>query len=360
MTTILSGVQPSGSLHLGNLVGAIENYVRLQHEAVVIENSQKGPPEASRAESERYGAPDPGKAPAELYYMIADWHALTSKFDSTESIMPAIFEVTATFLAAGLDPDKCALFAQSQIKEHAELHLLFSMATPLSWLERVPTYKEKLQNSNADLGSYGFLGYPVLQAADILVYKANSVPVGEDQLFHLELTREIARRFNFLYQREVFPESQAVLTQAPKVPGIDGRKMSKTYDNGIYLRDTPDQIMHKCTRQMASDTARVRKSDPGDPNVCTAHTFHKLFSPAETVDEIAGQCKNAGIGCFDCKKRLAERLIERVEPLRERIEAHLADTSNLETVLRNGAERARARAKATMAEVREVMRLPIF
>jgi tryptophanyl-tRNA synthetase len=333
MQTVLSGVQPSGSLHLGNLVGAIENYVRLQTEAFSGGQSQ------------------------ELFYMIADWHALTSKFDSTESIVPAIHEVSATFLAAGLDPEKCSLFAQSQVKEHAELHLLFSMITPLSWVERVPTYKEKLQNSSADLGSYGFLGYPILQAADILVYKANKVPVGEDQLFHLELTREIGRRFNFLYQAEVFPDPQAVLTQAPKVPGLDGRKMSKTYENAIFLRDTPDQILHKCTRQMSSDTARLRKSDPGNPEICTVQTFHKLFSSQETVAEVAEQCPKAGIGCFDCKKRLAEKIIERIEPLRQRIEERLADTPNLQNILQKGARQARDRAAATMEEVRRTMRM---
>jgi len=329
MQTVLSGVQPSGSLHLGNLVGAIENYVKLQ---------------------DQYNT----------YYMIADWHALTSRFDNSASILPAIYEVTATFLAAGLDPKKSALFSQSQVKEHAELHLLFSMITPLSWVERVPTYKEKLQNATADLGSYGFLGYPILQAADILIYKAHKVPVGEDQLFHLELTREIGRRFNFLYQTEVFPDCQAVLTQAPKVPGLDGRKMSKTYDNGIYLRDTPDQITHKCTRQMASDTARLRKSDPGNPEVCNVYTFHKLFSLPEKLAEIADQCPKAGIGCFDCKKGLAEKVIERVEPLRMRIESHLADTSTLEAVLQEGATQARTVAQATLAEVRDVMKLPGF
>jgi len=329
MQTVLSGVQPSGSLHLGNLIGAIENCVKLQDEF-------------------------------KTYYMIADWHALTSRFDSTDTIMPAIYEVTATFLAAGLDPRKSALFAQSQVKEHAELHLLFSMITPLSWAERVPTFKEKLQNSEADLGSYGFLGYPILQAADILIYKAHKVPVGEDQLFHLELAREIGRRFNFLYGKEVFPDPQAVLTKANRVPGLDGRKMSKTYNNGIYLRDTPDQIMHKCTRQMASDTARLRKSDPGNPEACVAFTFHKLFSTGETVDEIAQECPKAGIGCFDCKKRLAEKLIERIEPLRTRIEDLMANTSNLEALLKDGANTARAVAADTMAEVRETMHMTVF
>lgn len=327
MQRVLSGVQPSGSLHLGNLVGAIENFVKLQ---------------------DQYQA----------FYMIADWHALTSKFDKVGEIRPAIQEVTATFLAAGLDPERATLFVQSQVKEHAELHLLFSMITPLSWVERVPTYKEKLQNSSADLGSYGFLGYPILQAADILIYKAHKVPVGEDQLFHLELTREIGRRFHFLYSTEIFPEPQAVLTKAVRVPGLDGRKMSKTYDNGIYLRDTPEQILHKCTREMASDTARVRKSDPGNPEICNVFTFHKLFSSDETVQLVARECPQAGIGCFDCKKRLAEAITARVEPLRLKIEDNLAHPERLDEVLRVGADRARAAAQATMAEVREAMQLP--
>lgn len=327
MQRVLSGVQPSGSLHLGNLVGAIENFVKLQ---------------------EQYQA----------FYMIADWHALTSKFDKVGEIRPAIQEVTATFLAAGLDPERATLFVQSQVKEHAELHLLFSMITPLSWVERVPTYKEKLQNSSADLGSYGFLGYPILQAADILIYKAHKVPVGEDQLFHLELTREIGRRFHFLYSTEIFPEPQAVLTKAVRVPGLDGRKMSKTYDNGIYLRDTPEQILHKCTREMASDTARVRKSDPGNPEICNVFTFHKLFSSEETIQLVAKECPQAGIGCFDCKKRLAEAITARVEPLRLKIEDNLAHPERLDEVLRVGADRARAAAQATMAEVREAMQLP--
>jgi tryptophanyl-tRNA synthetase len=327
MQRVLSGVQPSGSLHLGNLVGAIENFVKLQ---------------------DQYQA----------FYMIADWHALTSKFDKVEELRPAIQEVTATFLAAGLDPERATLFIQSQVKEHAELHLLFSMITPLSWVERVPTYKEKLQNSEADLGSYGFLGYPILQAADILIYKAHKVPVGEDQLFHLELTREIGRRFNFLYGAETFPEPQAVLTKAVRVPGLDGRKMSKTYANGLYLRDTPEQILHKCTREMASDTARVRKSDPGNPEICNVFTFHKLFSAPETVQLVELECPRAGIGCFDCKKRLAEAITARVEPLRVKIEDNLAHPHRLDEILQAGADRARVAAQATMAEVREAMKLP--
>ncbi len=327
MQRVLSGVQPSGSLHLGNLVGALENYVKLQ---------------------DQY----------QTFYMIADWHAYTSRFDDAGTIEPAVMEVAATFLAAGLDPQRSALFAQSQVKEHAELHLLFSMITPLSWVERVPTYKEKLQNSEADLGSYGFLGYPILQAADILIYKAHRVPVGEDQLFHLELTREIGRRFNFLYGVETFPEPQAVLTKAARVPGLDGRKMSKTYDNGIFLRDTPDVVLQKCTRQMASDTARVRRSDPGNPEVCNTFEFHKLFSDAATCELVSAECRKAGIGCFDCKKKVAEALIARIEPLREKIEANLANPDGLRDVLRDGSGRARAVAQQTMDEVRTAMRLP--
>lgn len=329
MQRVLSGVQPSGSLHLGNLVGALENYVKLQ---------------------DQY----------ETFYMIADWHAYTSRFDDPASIEPAVMEVAASFLAAGLDPERSALFAQSQVKEHAELHLLFSMITPLSWVERVPTYKEKLQNSEADLGSYGFLGYPILQAADILIYKAHKVPVGEDQLFHLELTREIARRFHFLYHTEVFPEPQAVLTHAARVPGLDGRKMSKTYDNGIYLRDTPEVILQKCTRQMLSDTARVRRSDPGNPSVCNTYEFHKLFSDAATCEMVDRECRKAGIGCFDCKKKVADAIIARTEPLREKIETNLAHPETLKEVLHEGSNRARGVARQTMEEVRTAMQLPSF
>ncbi|MBI4912930.1 MAG: tryptophan--tRNA ligase [Acidobacteria bacterium] len=327
MQRVLSGIQPSGSQHVGHLVGALENYVKLQegHDA---------------------------------FYMVADWHALTSKYEQVAEIWPSTLELTATFLAVGLDPGRATLFSQSLVKEHAELHLLFSMVTPLSWLERVPTYKEKLQNSSADLGSYGFLGYPLLQAADILIYKAHKVPVGEDQLFHLELTREVARRFHFLFQAEVFPEPDAVLTKFPKVPGLDGRKMSKTYGNAIHLRDTPDEITHKCTRQMASDTNRIRKSDPGNPDICPVFEFHKLFSPPETVRMVDTECRRAGIGCFDCKKKVADALIGRIEPLRQKIEAHLARPDDLEQVLRDGSARARGVASRTMEDVRAAMKLP--
>ncbi len=327
MSRVLSGIQPSGSQHIGHLIGALDNFTRLQGQG-------------------------------DAFYMIADWHALTSKYESVGEIWPATLELTATYLAAGLDPAKSTLFVQSLVKEHAELHLLFSMITPLSWLERVPTYKEKLQNAVADLGSYGFLGYPLLQAADILIYKAAKVPVGEDQLFHLELTREVARRFHFLYGVEVFPEPQAVLTPTPKVPGLDGRKMSKSYGNCIYLRDTPDMIVEKCTRQMASDPARVKRTDPGDPDICPVFAFHKLFSAPETVEMVNTECRRAGIGCFDCKKKLSAGIIERVEPVREKIEANLAKPTEIEAILQDGSARARTVASATMGEVRSAMKLP--
>src|SRR5512133_3632965 len=327
MQRVLSGIQPSGSQHIGHLVGAIENFVKLQEDH-------------------------------EAFYMIADWHALTSKYEDVGSIAPASEELTAAFLACGLDPEKATIFCQSDVKEHAELHLILSMITPLSWLERVPTYKEKLQNAVADLGSYGFLGYPLLQTADIIIYKAHKVPVGEDQLFHLELAREVVRRFNFLYQREVFPEPDAVLTKTPKVPGLDGRKMSKSYGNCIYLRDSNDVILEKCTRQMASDPARVRKTDPGNPDICPVFDFHKLFSDDVTVQMVNTECRRAGIGCFDCKKRVAEAIIRRVEPVRERIEGYLARPAELQEVLRDGSARARAVAVETMTEVRSAMKMP--
>lgn len=327
MQRVLSGIQPSGSQHIGHLVGALDNFEKLQH----------------------------GN---EAFYMIVDWHALTSKYEAVEEIWPATEELTACFLATGLDPEKATIFIQSQVKEHAELHLLLSMITPLSWLERVPTYKEKLQNSVADLSSYGFLGYPLLQTADIIIYKAAKVPVGEDQLFHLELAREVVRRFNFLYRKEVFPEPAAVLTKTPKVPGLDGKKMSKSYENCIYLRDTDPEIMEKCTRQMASDPARVKRTDPGNPDICPVFEFHKLFSDDETVNMVNTECRRAGIGCFDCKKKVAEAMIRRIGPVREKIEDHLQHTDHLRDVLRTGSAKARQVAQTTMAEVREAMKLP--
>lgn len=326
MAVVLSGIQPSGSLHIGHLVGAIENYIALQNENKV-------------------------------FYMIADWHALTSKYAEVEIIQPSINELVATFLAVGLDPQKSTIFLQSAIKEHAELQLLLGMITPLSWLERVPTYKEKQLNAQADLSSYGFLGYPLLQAADILIYNADKVPVGEDQLFHLELTREIGRRFNHIYQTSFFKEPQAVLTQVPKVLGLDGKKMSKTYKNCIYLSDSDAVVVQKCTKEMASDPARVKRTDPGNPEVCPVFSYHKFFSSAVKQAEIETSCRSASIGCFDCKKMVSESILVKTTPIREKVHDVLQKPLIIKEVLREGTLKARSEASQNMATIRDLMKL---
>ncbi|GAV24640.1 tryptophan--tRNA ligase [Carboxydothermus islandicus] len=321
---VLSGMRPTGRLHLGHLL-VLENWVKLQEEA-------------------------------KCFYMIADWHALTTEYENTDEVLQNIEYLALDFLAAGIDPEKSALFVQSEIKEHAELALLFGMFTPLSWLERVPTYKdqkEKLGEMGKDLNTYGFLGYPLLQAADILIYRANLVPVGEDQLPHLELTREIARRFNYLYG-SVFPEPQAVLHTVPLLPGIDGRKMSKSYKNEIALSSTPEEVSEQ-VRNMITDPARVRKTDPGHPEVCVVHTYYQVFYP-EKVAEIEEQCRTAGIGCVACKKQLAVKINEILEPLRERRQEFLKGKKYLE-ILAEGQAKASRAAKETMMEVREKMKL---
>ncbi|ABB14843.1 MULTISPECIES: tryptophan--tRNA ligase [Carboxydothermus] len=321
---VLSGMRPTGRLHLGHLL-VLENWVKLQEEA-------------------------------KCFYMIADWHALTTEYENTDEVLQNIEYLALDFLAAGIDPEKSALFVQSEVKEHAELALLFGMFTPLSWLERVPTYKdqkEKLGEMGKDLNTYGFLGYPLLQAADILIYRANLVPVGEDQLPHLELTREVARRFNYLYG-SVFPEPQAVLHAVPLLPGIDGRKMSKSYKNEIALSSTPEEVSEQ-VRNMITDPARVRKTDPGHPEVCVVHTYYQVFYP-EKVTEIEEQCRTAGIGCVACKKQLALKINEILEPLRERREEFLKGKKYLE-ILAEGQAKASRAAKETMREVREKMKL---
>ncbi|GAV22322.1 tryptophan--tRNA ligase [Carboxydothermus pertinax] len=321
---VLSGMRPTGKLHLGHLL-VLENWVKLQAEA-------------------------------KCYYMIADWHALTTEYENTGSILQNIEDLTLDFLAAGIDPEKSALFVQSEVKEHAELALLFGMFTPLSWLERVPTYKdqkEKLGEMGKDLNTYGFLGYPLLQAADILIYRANLVPVGEDQLPHLELTREVARRFNYLYG-EVFPEPQAVLHTVPLLPGIDGRKMSKSYKNEIAISSSSEEVNEQ-VRNMITDPARVRKTDPGNPEVCVVHTYYKVFYP-EKVAEIEEQCKTAGIGCVACKNQLAAKINEILDPLRERRQEFLKGKKYLE-ILAQGRIKATHAAQETMGKVREKMKL---
>src|SRR3954468_10354482 len=281
---ILSGMRSTGKLHLGNYVGALANWVKLQ-------------------DSGQY----------DCFFFIADWHALTTDYADTSQVKQNSIEVLIDLVAAGLHPDKSVLFLQSLIPQHAELHLLFSMLTPLGWLERVPTYKEQRENiKEKDLGTYGFLGYPVLQAADIMIYKGDFVPVGEDQVPHVELTREIARRFNMFYRLrggEVFPEPQPLLTPAPKLPGTDGRKMSKSYGNTVLLTD-PEPVVRQKLKTMVTDPARVRRSDPGNPDVCPVGDLHKIFSDRETNAKVDVGCRSAGIGCIECKGWAADSLVQ--------------------------------------------------
>ena len=322
---VLSGFRPSGPLHIGHLVGALNNWVTLQ---------------------DRY----------RCFYAICDWHALTSEYSHTGPLREYVFEMALDWLAAGLDPERCTLFVQSRVKEHAELHLLLSMIVPLGWLERVPTYKEQQQQmTGRDLGTYGFLGYPVLQTADILAYKAKWVPVGEDQISHLELCREIARRFNGLYG-EVFPEPQAITTPVPRLPGTDGRKMSKSYQNAIYLSDSEAEIRKKLM-PMVTDPARVRRSDPGNPDVCPVFTLHKAFSSPETQSTVDAECRRAGIGCVDCKGMLIQHLDPRLAPLRERRRALAERPDRVHEVLESGAGKAREVAGQTLSEVRDAVRI---
>jgi len=322
---VLSGIQPSGRLHIGNLVGALQNWVRLQ---------------------DQY----------ECYYFIADWHALTSQYADTSQLKEYIKDVVVNCLAAGLDPEKVTIFQQSRVLEHAELHLLLSMITPLGWLERVPTYKEKQEQvTDRDLGTYGFLGYPLLQSADILIYRANYVPVGVDQVPHLEITREICRRFNHLYG-EVFPEPEALLTEFPKVPGTDGRKMSKTYDNCIFLSDSPKDVEQKI-KTMPTDPQRIKRTDRGDPELSPVYQLHKVFSSKEEQETVAEGCRTAGIGCIDCKKILIKNLFRVLEPIWEKRKTLMEDPDHLEDIIATGSRKAGKAAAETMARVRKAMNL---
>jgi len=318
-------MQASGRLHLGNLVGALKNWVRLQ---------------------DQY----------ECYYFVADWHALTTGYAEPAAIKESTRDLLVNFLAAGLDPDRSTIFLQSKVLEHSELHLLLSMITPLGWLERVPTYKEKKEElKDRDLGTYGFLGYPVLQSADILVYRAGFVPVGIDQLPHLEITREIARRFNHLYG-EVFPEPEGLLTEFPKVPGTDGRKMSKSYGNAIYLSDTPEEVEQKL-KTMMTDPARVRRTDRGDPELSPVFHLHKVFSTKEEQEEVARGCRTAGIGCLDCKKVLIKNIFAELRPIWDRRRELLENPSLIREAVAKGTEKARSAAEETMGLVRGAMGL---
>ena len=374
---VLSGMRPTGPLHLGNFHGALRNWVELQYQY-------------------------------DCYFFIADWHALTTDYADTSQVAPSTKEVILDYLAAGLDPEKSVLFLQSLVPQHSELFLIFSMITPLGWLERVPTYKEQQENlTGKDLSTYGFLGYPLLQAADILLYQAQYVPVGQDQVAHVELTREVARRFNFFYPKRgyvpavklsreeeykaifdlnielaeesllhrhkntfakpargddeaplevVLPEPQALLTPSPKLPGTDGRKMSKSYGNTILLSD-PESVVRQKLKTMVTDPARIRRSDPGDPDKCPVGDLHKLFSPSETLAKVYDGCRSAGIGCIECKGWAADSLVKILQPIQER-RASLTEAKAIE-ILREGSRRAAVRAEQTMVEVREAMQMPL-
>jgi tryptophanyl-tRNA synthetase len=324
---VLSGMRSTGKLHLGNYVGALQNWVKMQ---------------------DQY----------ECFFEVADWHALTTDYADTSRVKANSFDVVLDWLAAGLDPERSTIFIQSHVPQHAELHLLFSMVTPLGWLERVPTYKEQRENiKDKDLGTYGFLGYPVLQAADILIYKGDFVPVGEDQVAHVELTREIARRFNGFYSLKaapVFPEPQPLLTPAAKLPGTDGRKMSKSYGNTILLTD-PEPVVRQKLKTMVTDPARVRRSDPGNPDVCPVGDLHKIFSNAATMEKVNVGCRSAGIGCIECKGWVADALVNILNPMQERRKKYEDKPRLAWDILEAGSAHARKVAGETMVEVREAM-----
>ena len=353
---ILSGMRPTGKLHLGNYVGALRNWVGLQ---------------------DNY----------ECFFFIADWHALTTDYADTRSVKQNSLEVILDYLAAGLDPERSTLFIQSHVPQHAELHLLFSMITPLGWLERVPSYKEQRENlKDKDLGTYGFLGYPLLQSADILDLQSLAgtascerklfVPVGEDQVPHVELTREVARRFNQFYPRKsaggyaspnaaaeesqthgyVFSEPQPLLTPAAKLPGTDGRKMSKSYGNTILLSE-PEASLRQKLKTMVTDPARVRRTDPGDPDKCPVGDLHKIFSSAETMAKVYEGCRTAGIGCIECKGWAADSLWQVLAPIQERRQKYEANPKLAWDVLEEGSRKARTVAEATMVEARAAANL---
>jgi len=298
----------------------------------------------------------------ECFFFVADWHALTTDYADTSQVKQNSIEVLLDWLAAGLDPERCIMFIQSHVPQHAELHLLLSMITPLGWLERVPTYKEQRENiAEKDLGTYGFLGYPVLQAADILLYKGNFVPVGEDQVAHVELTREIARRFNQFYQLNgsaVFPEPQALKTKTPKLPGTDGRKMSKSYGNTILLTD-PEAVVRQKLKTMVTDPARVRRTDPGNPDVCPVGDLHKIFSDQETNAKVDVGCRSAGIGCIECKSWAADSLVQILSPMQERRKKYEQNPRLAWDILESGSECARKEASKTMNQVREAMNMSL-
>lgn len=392
---VLSGMRPTGQLHLGHLHGVLKNWLTLQYEY-------------------------------RCFFFVADWHALTTEYDNTTGIAQNVWDMVIDWLAVGINPGEASLFIQSKVPEHAELHLLLSMCTPLSWLERVPTYKDQqLKLKEKDLATYGFLGYPLLQSADILIYKASMVPVGEDQVVHVEMTREIARRFNYLYGREpnfeekakeairkmgkknsklykdlrkhyqekgdaealktaqalvdtqqnialgdkkrllgylegdsktVLPEPSALLTPMAKMPGLDGQKMSKSYHNTISLRDSPNIIQEKI-RTMPTDPARIRRTDPGDPEKCPVWQFHKVYSNNTVQTWVQENCCNAGIGCLECKQPIIDAVLAELAPIREKTNQYINEPETVRAIVNDGCEKARATARETIEEVRQVMGL---
>ncbi len=325
MQTIVSGARPTGLLHLGHLHGALRNWVGLQ--------------DGFRC-----------------FFFVADWHALTTDYQSPEGLREGTRAMVAEWLSVGLDPARCTIFRQSDIKEHAELHLLLSMLTPVSWLERNPTYKEQVRElSDRDLSTYGFLGYPVLQAADIIMYKAHRVPVGVDQAPHVELTREIVRRFNSFYG-PVFPEPEVLLTETQRLPGLDGRKMSKSYGNSVLLSDPPETIDRKLSR-MVTDTARARRTDPGEPEKCPAFNLHKIYCTPDEIQEVSEGCRTAGIGCLDCKKVMIRHVVDDLAPFREKKAEYEKHPDDIRDVIEEGNCVAGEQAVATMNEVRSALTL---
>ncbi len=322
--TILSGMRPTGKLHLGHLIGVLDNWNDLQTEYHCI-------------------------------FEIADWHALTTKYDQSEEIKQNIRELAVDWISAGIDPEESIIFVQSDVPEIAELHLLLSMIVSVGRLERNPTYKEQIEElGKEDSVPFGLLEYPILQAADILAFKGEVVPVGEDQLPHLEISREIARRFNHLYE-EVFPEPEPKLAEVPRLPGLDGRKMSKSYGNAIFLADGEAEIKDK-VNQLVTDPERVRLDDPGHPEVCSVYDFHEIFNP-EATEEIAHQCRQADLGCVDCKQKLAGKVVAKTEDIRQRRQELLANPEEIDEILAQGAEKARSIVQDTLAEVKQAMKL---
>jgi tryptophanyl-tRNA synthetase len=320
---VFSGMRPTGKLHLGHLVGALQNWLILQEQNSCI-------------------------------FSIVDWHALMGEYEQSQAISQNILDMAIDWMACGIDPEKSILFVQSHVPEHLELFMVLSCLTPLGWLERVPTYKEQLREiTTRDLHTYAFLGYPTLQAADILLYKANAVPIGEDQLPHIELTRELSRRFNFVYKKEFFSDCEAILTKTPRLLGIDNRKMSKSYDNAINLSDSAEVVKEK-VKKMFTDPQRLRLLDPGRPEECNVYHYYEIFAPEKTK-EVYDWCAGAKKGCTDCKMILAERILEKLKPIQERRRELEKNPAHIREVLEYGREKASKIAKQTMSEVREII-----